>query len=198
MPSVDILPLVDGDALDMMQHLLAKQGRDLTAEQWGCVTASLDQATALYCRLAMRVVSKWTSTTGPAQCMLPPLVPTLVASILDGLEYEFCRPWTRMAPALITYSRAGVSDAEMQDLLSLNDERVLNHVFQYSKPDDVRRFPLHYSISDHPSLRAHARKLAPGKDSHRRHSWNTKVGIEARCSPVSACWRGESCLLCQG
>ena len=72
LPRVDILPLDDGDALRMMRQMLARQGRGLTAEQWGCVTASLDQATAL-----------------------------------------------------ITYSRAGVSDAEMQDLLSLNDERVL-------------------------------------------------------------------------
>ena len=46
-----------------MRQRLARQGRGLTAEQWGCVTASLDQATARYCRLAMRVVSKWTSTT---------------------------------------------------------------------------------------------------------------------------------------
>jgi hypothetical protein len=31
----------------------------------------------------------------------------------------------------------------MQDILSLDDDRVLNHVFQYSRPDEVRRFPLH-------------------------------------------------------
>ena len=55
--------------------------------------------------------------------MLLPLVPALVASILDGVEVEFGRPWTRVALAFITYSRAGVNDAEMQDLLSLNDER---------------------------------------------------------------------------
>ena len=86
--------------------------------------------------------------------MLPPSVTALVASILDVVEVEFGRPWTCVALALITYSRAGVSDAEMQDLLSLNDERVLNHVFHYSKPDDVRRFPLHFSIQT-PHLHEH-------------------------------------------
>jgi hypothetical protein len=143
-PRVDILPLEAGGSIEMMRQLLARGGRRLTQEQWAWVGAiEQRQSTALYCRLAARVLSTWTSSTPLAQCSLPESVGALIEFILEAVEREFGREWTRVALACLTFSRAGLSDGEMQDVLSLNDERVLNHVFQYSKPEDVRRFPLH-------------------------------------------------------
>ena len=101
------------------------------------------QATALYCRLAVRVAAAWTSFTSVSECLLPPSVGGLIDFILDSVESEFGQAWSRVALACLTFSRAGLSDGEMQDLLSLDDDRVLNRVFQYSRPDEVRRFPLH-------------------------------------------------------
>lgn len=144
-PRLDILPLEEGDAMVMVRQLLARQGRGLTSEQWAIVSARTigNAATALYCQLSARVVVTWRSSTNLNDCVLPPTVPLLIDFILEGLETEFGKKWARVALALITYSRAGVSDGEMQDLLSINDEHVLNHVFQYSKPEGVRRLPLH-------------------------------------------------------
>ena len=141
---VDIRPIVGDGAIEMVRNLLARKGRTLTKEQWGVIRSSVgEEATALYCHLAVRVAATWSSSTALHQCVLPPTVPAIIHLILDGIELEFGREWTRVALAVVTYSSAGISDGEMQDILSLEDERVLDHVFQYSKPDDIRRFPLH-------------------------------------------------------
>ena len=143
-PRVDILPLEAGGAVEMVRQLLVRRGRGLTAEQWGVVGASIiDLATALYCHLAVRVTCAWTSSLALEQCVLPPTVPAIIHLIFEGVEREFGREWVPLALACLTFSRAGLSDGEMQDILSLDDDRVLNHVFQYSRPDQVRRFPLH-------------------------------------------------------
>lgn len=126
----------------MMRQLLARGGRRLTQEQWDMVASEQRQSTALYCRLAVRVLSTWTSSTPLAQCVLPKSVGALIEFILEAVEREFGREWTRVALACLTFSRAGLSDGKMQNVLSFNDERVLNHVFQYFS-SDVRRFPLH-------------------------------------------------------
>jgi len=88
-------------------------------------------------------LSKWWSDTELSHCTLPSSVPDLINHIFEGIEVEFGKQWSRVALACITFSKAGLSDGEMQDILSLEDDHVLNFVFQYSKPEDVRRLPLH-------------------------------------------------------
>lgn len=65
----------------------------------------------------------------------------IINQILDTLEIDFGKVFTRSALAFITLSTAGVSDEEILDLMSLDDE-VLNHVFQYSSLP-TRRLPSH-------------------------------------------------------
>ena len=142
---VEIDSFTGSVALGMVERMLDRQGRRLSSGQHARLSADLPlRTTALHCRLVTLEASQWSSGTDPSRCsLLPHSVPGLIGHIFETIEGVFGRQMTRVALALVTFSRAGVSDAEMQDLLSLNDERVLNHVFQYSKPDDVRRFPLH-------------------------------------------------------
>ena len=53
---------------------------------------------------------------------------------------------------ILTLSVDGISDVEMQDLLSI-DDRVLNFVFQYSRPD-IERLPYHVWLRIRASLGA--------------------------------------------
>jgi hypothetical protein len=66
----------------------------------------------------------------------------LINQIFDQLAKDYRVLLTRFAVGLITFSRSGISDLAMQDLLSMNDD-VLHEVFQYSQPATYYRFPLH-------------------------------------------------------
>ena len=76
-----------------------------------------EDPTVLYLRLALGVVSNWTSF-GSFQGSLPATVPCLIDSIFDEVEAAYGPVLTRTSLALITFSSAGVSDIEMTDILS--------------------------------------------------------------------------------
>ena len=126
----------------MMQQLLLQKARRLTDDQWQLVMDRVSvEPTALYMRLALRVAEQWRSSQPPSELQLTPSVRGLVHQILDGMEALYGCKLVRTALALITYSCAGVSDTEMEDLVSL-DEEVLGEVFQYHSPT-TRRLPSH-------------------------------------------------------
>lgn len=65
----------------------------------------------------------------------------MISFIFERLERSYGLTFTRRALGLISFSQEGISDSEMEDLLSLDDE-VLDYVFQYSSPP-IRRLPSH-------------------------------------------------------
>ena len=127
-------------ARSVLESILRRNARTLTSPQWELV---LDQAnvdsTALYLNLCSLVFLNWSSRDDG--CVLAATVPGIVSQILNGLEVMFGCLLTRTALGLLSYARAGLSDTEILDLLSL-DETVLGEVFQYSEPT-VRRVPVH-------------------------------------------------------
>eukprot|EP01041_Mallomonas_annulata_P011795 gene11795-24716_t len=62
--------------------------------------------------------------------------------IAGSLEKRFGFFLTRYALGFISFSKGGVNDLEMQDLLTLNED-VLIEVFQYAKPEGTYRLPFH-------------------------------------------------------
>jgi WD40 repeat protein len=126
----------------MMKDVLRNRRRDLTVPQWKLVSSCLDvEATALYVTLAVRIVEPWRSSDDMSQLTLAPTVRGIISQLLDSVEVIYGKNLVRTALALITYSVDGISDNEMEDLLSL-DETVLIEVFQYHKPT-TRRLPSH-------------------------------------------------------
>lgn len=128
------------EAERIVAELLQIQGRQLSVQQWHIVQAAVEhEPTALYLNLAVKVVSQWTSSS---ICHLTPTVKGLINQIFDDLEKKYGRCLVRKVLAFLSLSRGGISDNEMQDLLSLCDD-VLEEVFQYSKLNDVYRLPMH-------------------------------------------------------
>jgi hypothetical protein len=76
------------------------------------------EPTILYINLAMEVVAQWRSFDN--ESVLKPTVKGLINQIFDGMEKSFGREFTAVAFAMITFSREGINDHEMQDLLSLH------------------------------------------------------------------------------
>ena len=155
---------ISNNAKHIMQQLLRSKGRDLTECQWTYVLHKFAQEpTALYMTLAVFIVSEWSDMT-----MVPPISPLksdqvsprrsnrvaeevneplcgsvagLIGLILDNVENIFGTLLAQTVLTVLTISIGGVTDAELEDILS-QDEEVLNFVFQYHTPT-LRRLPAH-------------------------------------------------------
>ena len=121
--------------------LLRRKGMTLIADQMTYAVAQASvEATALYVRLACREIETWRSSDNVTGS-LPATVFALINKIFDDLEKTFGLTLVQGALGFLTFSVGGVSDREMEDLLSLDDE-VLKSVFEHSDPG-VKRCPSH-------------------------------------------------------
>ena len=78
------------------------------------------EPTALYVRLALRVVVRWTSFQSTVELQYG--VSSLFNQILDNLETSYGRVVVRAALGFITYAVEGLTDRELMDLLTLHKE----------------------------------------------------------------------------
>jgi WD40 repeat protein/energy-coupling factor transporter ATP-binding protein EcfA2 len=151
------------------KELLERRHRKLTPDQWIVTLRAVEhEPTILYINLAMEVITQWRSFD--KEIILKPTAKGLVEQIFNGMEKNFGRNFTAIAFALITYSREGVNDPEMQDLLSLHDG-VMNEVCQYSK---LHCFPMHAWLR----LKYVMKNLVAEKENHcikwyHRQLWDT-------------------------
>jgi len=142
------------EAYQMLSHLLQQAGRGLTSEQWMHVLNQIRaEPTALYVKLCMQVVLGWKATdvvvpddehhevSKSGYCVLNTTVVGLINQLFGDLERVFGVVLVEMALALITFSKNGVNDVELEDTISLQDS-VLDSVFQYHAPP-IRRLPSH-------------------------------------------------------
>jgi hypothetical protein len=95
------------------------------------------EPTILYINLAMEIISQWRSFD--ENVALAPTVKALIHQIFGDLELSYGKEFTSIAFAMITFSREGLNDLELKDLLSLH-EGVMTEVCQYSK---FHCFPMH-------------------------------------------------------
>ena len=125
----------------LLNDLLALKNRKITTNQMNIAVKSiLHEPTILYFNLALKVICEWNSNlVTPA---LAPGVIELVNQIFDKIEKKYGKFLVSAAFSFITFSRAGINDIEMQDLLSL-DDYVLHEVFQYAEKTKIKRVPIH-------------------------------------------------------
>ena len=111
----------------ILRSILERRGRTLTPTQWKLLVKQVTlEPTVLYLHIAGYVVSKWTSyhIIVDATTELPSTVEKLADRIFDLLECEHGRAFTRAALGFLVFSLHGVTDIEMEDLLSLDDSVV--------------------------------------------------------------------------
>ena len=83
----------------------------------------------LFVKLAFDEVFQWKSYSSEDECVLQATVGAAIASFFEKLEYRHGKLLVSHALSYITQSKNGISDLEMEDLLSLDDV-VLNDVYQ--------------------------------------------------------------------
>jgi WD40 repeat protein len=168
--NVCLLDVGNVDSIETtFEELLTRRHRQLTNDQWIVTLKMVEyEPTILYISLAMEVVSQWRSFE--KEFILQPTVKGIIHQIFDGVERNFGKDFTAIAFGMITFSREGVNDHEMQDLLSLHDG-VMTEVCQYSS---LHCFPMHAWLR----LKYVVKNLVTEKENHcirwyHRQLWET-------------------------
>jgi WD40 repeat protein len=152
-----------------IKTMLKVRRKKLTNHQWMTTLQAVShEPTILYINLAMEVISQWRSFE--KEVVLRPTVKGLIHQIFGDLELSYGNKFASTAFAMITFSREGVNDPELQDLLSLH-EGVMTEVCQYSK---LHFFPIHAWLR----LKQVIKNLVTEKENHcikwyHRQLWET-------------------------
>ena len=124
----------------ILDSYLSKSSRCLTPAQRDVVMSSVVQQqdpTALFLKLATRVACSWKSSDINYQ--IGSSVPLLINQIFDEVQRDYAIVLIKAVIGFITLAVNGITSKEMEDLLSLDDE-VMLEVNKYNKS---KRLPSH-------------------------------------------------------
>ena len=137
---LEITPLGTELAWRIMGLWMKSAGRSLTNFQWRCVANAFDHCTLpIFCKLVLQEVCRWTSYNGPEKTSLKTNVQDSVFQLFERVENKHGWMLVSHALAYLTASRNGISEPEIEDLISV-DDRVLDDIYQYHLPP-TRRIP---------------------------------------------------------
>uniref|UniRef100_A0A672MC92 NACHT and WD repeat domain containing 1 n=1 Tax=Sinocyclocheilus grahami TaxID=75366 RepID=A0A672MC92_SINGR len=150
-------PLTDDQGKDIIDAYMSAAGRKLTSEQLGTVLNSFQQSRSpLHLKLLLDTAKQWPSYTSMSNVRLGSSAQEVMTQFVETLEENHGKKLVSHALCFILLSRNGLSEAELQDVLSLDND-VLAEMYKYWLPPShtLLRFPLlHWSRLQH-DLRAH-------------------------------------------
>ncbi|XP_025066071.1 NACHT domain- and WD repeat-containing protein 1 [Alligator sinensis] len=136
-------PLSSEEGREMLEGLLASAGRKLSPAQQAVLQHSLPAGgDPLLFQLAFQQVRSWASYTPPSALVISRTVQDALHQLCDTLEKLHGSVLVSRALGYIASSRNGLAEAELKDILSLDDE-VLSEIYQHSSPPSktILRFP---------------------------------------------------------
>ena len=137
---IELHPLSPQLSFNLIKEWLRSSQMDLTAEQFAIVQKALSKCSLpLYTRLVFEEVKRWRSYYSEDQTFLEPSIEKIICSLLDRIELSHGQLFVSYTLSYLTASKEGLSDVELEDILSL-DDHVLNDVFQHWLPP-LRRIP---------------------------------------------------------
>nr|XP_006819758.1 PREDICTED: leucine-rich repeat and WD repeat-containing protein KIAA1239-like [Saccoglossus kowalevskii] len=137
---IGIPRLTEGEISELTRRLLVASNRTLKAQQWSILLTACGRSPyPLFATLATHQSSKWKSYTKFQEAWLGFTVKELVQSVFEKLEDTFGKCLVSHVLGYITVSRYGLSENELEDIMSCDDE-VLNDLYEDCFPP-VRRIP---------------------------------------------------------
>jgi len=125
---VEITPLGEDLGGVVLKTWLQTAGRTLSAPQWKVAHDALSKCSLpLYIKLVYDEVARWRSYSHPRTTTLAFNIPNSIIKLLDRVEAQHGKILVSHALGYLTAAKSGLSDSEIEDLLSL-DEKVLNDV----------------------------------------------------------------------
>eukprot|EP00043_Microstomoeca_roanoka_P007886 m.76209 g.76209 ORF g.76209 m.76209 type:complete len:1687 (-) comp14015_c0_seq1:148-5208(-) len=136
-----VLQISADDAKDILDAWLTQAGRTLSSPQRQVMLTAYQKCpTPLYLKICTDYFAlRWSHTTVVDPSFFPPSVPALLEKVFDDLETTHGKETVRAALGYISAAKSGLSDNEMEDLLSLNDV-VLDEIYEWWEPP-IRRVP---------------------------------------------------------
>ena len=132
------IPVNDADAI-LASWLSSSQRTLIPAQKETVLKAFQECPLPLYLKLSFDQACRWRSYTPANETALASNVKDVVNDLLDQVERRHGTLLVSHALAYITASKNGLTEPELEDILSLDDE-VLNDVYQYWTPP-FRRLP---------------------------------------------------------
>ncbi|XP_048252371.1 NACHT and WD repeat domain-containing protein 2-like [Haliotis rufescens] len=137
---VQVPKLPDGDATGILDKWLETAQRKLTTGQRGVINAAFHQCPLpLFLKLAFDEAHRWRSFTPVCETVLESTVRGCIKMLFLKLERAHGRMFVSRALGYLTISRRGLTESELEDILSCDDD-VLNDVYMYWTPP-IRRLP---------------------------------------------------------
>ncbi|KAI5626673.1 NACHT domain- and WD repeat-containing protein 1 isoform X2 [Silurus asotus] len=150
-------PLDCDQEQDIINAYLNAAGRRLTYEQRDVITGSfLKSGSLLHLKLMVDMAKQWSSYTSVSELHLGSSVQETISLFLQTLEKKHGEKLVCHTLGYITLSRRGLSEAEVRDILSVDND-VLAEVYQSRLPPSptLIRFPpllwsrLRHDLKDH-------------------------------------------------
>ncbi|KAK2847136.1 hypothetical protein Q5P01_010135 [Channa striata] len=127
---VQVVPNRKG-CMKMLAWLLTSSGRKVTSGQQALVNRALTSCClTLYARLLHVHSSLWKSDSDVTESSLPDGVHSSISALLDHLEQKHGSSVVTRAVSYLTLSRTGLTEAELADLLSCDDQVSVENVQQ--------------------------------------------------------------------
>ncbi|XP_068248399.1 NACHT and WD repeat domain-containing protein 2 [Palaemon carinicauda] len=137
---LEVRALGEDLAMDIIKKWMVTDHRDLTNYQWRVVSNAISQCSLpIFVKLVFAEICRWKSYSKPQDTYLASNVMDSIMMLFSKVEIKHGRLIVSHALAYITAAKNGLSESEMEDLISL-DDKVLDDVYQYHMPP-VRRIP---------------------------------------------------------
>lgn len=137
---IEITALGDELAMNVIKMWMETACRDLNNFQWRLVSNAISKCSLpIFVKLVFAEICRWRSFTKPQDTNLASNVMDSISLLFERVEKQHGRLLVFHALAYITASKSGLSESELEDLISL-DDKVLDDVYQYHLPP-VRRIP---------------------------------------------------------
>lgn len=119
---------------EIIQTYLKMKGRTVTEQQSNLIMKKFSKAPGpLFLKLVLDEAMKWNSYTPEHQLELADTVQSAISYLFMNLENKFGVVFTSRALGYITVALNGISETELEDVLS-NDDEVLDDVYRYHNP----------------------------------------------------------------
>ncbi|XP_008551438.1 NACHT and WD repeat domain-containing protein 2 [Microplitis demolitor] len=137
---IEVTALGEELAMDVIKMWMKKAHRDLNNYQWRLVANAISNCSLpIFVKLVFAEICRWRSYTKPADTHLANTVMDSIMMLFERIEKQHGKILVFHALAYITAAKSGLSESELEDLISL-DDKVLDDVYQYHLPP-VRRIP---------------------------------------------------------
>ncbi|XP_053968962.1 NACHT and WD repeat domain-containing protein 2 [Anastrepha ludens] len=137
---IEVTALGEDLAMNVIKMWMKTACRDLNNYQWRLVANAISKCSLpIFVKLVFAEICRWRSYTKPQETHLANTVMDSIMMLFERIEKQHGRILVFHALAYITAAKSGLSESELEDLISL-DDKVLDDVYQYHMPP-VRRIP---------------------------------------------------------